>query len=134
MASEDFCRNRAPSSNAILRCRPGLISDLVTLIDGLLQQRYISMIQDPHDTLRLRRSLRLLKCIVKELSSIKLLNGIRAMAQVIPYWKLFTDFLLRRISDCGAIENTFEELLRDYVQYIFSWEHQYRQFGVSEHV
>ena len=66
--------------------RPSLISDLVVLIDGLLQKRYISMIQDPQDTLRLHRSLRLLNCIVKELSSMRLLNGVRAMAQVMICW------------------------------------------------
>lgn len=47
------------------------------------------MIQDPRDTLRLRRSLKLLNCIVKELSGVRLLNGVKAMQQVWLYWPFF---------------------------------------------
>ncbi|KAF5321876.1 hypothetical protein D9619_000809 [Psilocybe cf. subviscida] len=106
---------------------PGLISDLVTLIDGLLQQRYISMIQDPHDTLRLRRSLRLLKCIVKELSSIKLLNGIRAMAQTVEqlrtplknyYATMSNTFSAGNINiDSLASQSTYDNILLSHLVY-----------------
>lgn len=40
------------------------------------------MIEDARDTLRLRRSLKLLNGIIKEFASIKLPNGVKAMAQV----------------------------------------------------
>lgn len=40
------------------------------------------MLEDPRDTLRLRRSLGILNGIIKEFASIKLPNGIKAMAQV----------------------------------------------------
>lgn len=40
------------------------------------------MIEDARDTLRLRRSLKLLNGILKEFASIKLPNGVKAMAQV----------------------------------------------------
>ena len=40
------------------------------------------MIGDARDTLRLRRSLKLLNGILKEFASIKLPNGVKAMAQV----------------------------------------------------
>ncbi|KJA30164.1 hypothetical protein HYPSUDRAFT_125792 [Hypholoma sublateritium FD-334 SS-4] len=62
---------------------PSLIDDLVVLINTNLQKRYISMIEDARDTLRLRRSLKLLNGILKEFASIKLPNGVKAMAQIV---------------------------------------------------
>ena len=62
--------------------RPTLVTDLVKTIDLHLHKRFISMVEDPKDTLRLRRSLGILNGIIKEFASIKLPNGIKAMAQV----------------------------------------------------
>ncbi|KAF9476494.1 ARM repeat-containing protein [Pholiota conissans] len=67
---------------------PSLITDLVKMIDPNLQKRYIQNIEDPRDTLRLRRSLKLLNGILKEFASIKLPNGIKAMAQIVDQLKL----------------------------------------------
>lgn len=65
-----------------LYVRPNLINDLVQIIDINLQKRYVSMQHNPADTLRLNRSLKLLNGILKEIGSIKLPNGMMAMAQV----------------------------------------------------
>ena len=46
------------------------------------------MMEDAQETLRLRRTLRLLNGILKEFASIKLPNGIKAMAQV-PSFRLY---------------------------------------------
>ncbi|KAF8165214.1 armadillo-type protein [Crassisporium funariophilum] len=62
---------------------PSLITNLVEIIDSTLQKRYVLMQEDPHDTLRLRRSLKLLNAILKEFASIKLPNGIKVMAQIV---------------------------------------------------
>ncbi|KAH9482382.1 Importin-11 [Psilocybe cubensis] len=67
---------------------PNLLDDLVNVIDGNLQKRYISLLEDPCDTLRLRRSLSLLNKILKEFASIKLPNGIKAMGLIVGQLRL----------------------------------------------
>lgn len=62
--------------------RPNLLDDLVHTIDSHWQARYTSGRQDSRDTLRLRRSLKLLNAILKEFASIKLPNGMKIMGQV----------------------------------------------------
>ncbi|PPQ83268.1 hypothetical protein CVT25_004007 [Psilocybe cyanescens] len=67
---------------------PNLVDELVKVIDNNLQTRYISMVENQADTLRLRRSLSLLNKILKEFASIKLPNGIKAMAQIVGQLRL----------------------------------------------
>ncbi|KDR83604.1 hypothetical protein GALMADRAFT_219426 [Galerina marginata CBS 339.88] len=67
---------------------PDLINDLVKIIDTNLQRRYILLLEDPRDTLRLRRSLALLNGVLKEFASIKLPNGMKAMAQIVEQLRL----------------------------------------------
>lgn len=64
--------------------RPNLVSDLMTGIDGNLQKRYTTMNEDDRDALMLRRGLNLLNGILKELTNIKTLAGVRTMSQVGP--------------------------------------------------
>jgi hypothetical protein len=52
------------------------------LIDANLKKRYEQNLIDPRDTLMLRRSLQLANAILKELASIKMLNGVKTMATV----------------------------------------------------
>ena len=52
------------------------------LIDTNLKKRYEQNLNDPRDTLMLRRSLQLVNAILKELASIKMLNGVKTMAAV----------------------------------------------------
>ncbi|KAF8663451.1 hypothetical protein AX16_001021 [Volvariella volvacea WC 439] len=61
---------------------PNLLNDLMTVIDTTLQKRYQGGSDDSRDTLMLRRSLKLLNAIIKELASVKMPNGIKIMAQV----------------------------------------------------
>lgn len=60
-----------------------LVNDLMTAIDQNLQKRYVSMSQDPRDTLILRRSIKLLNKILKEFASIKMLNGVKTMSNLV---------------------------------------------------
>ncbi|KAF9569336.1 ARM repeat-containing protein [Agrocybe pediades] len=62
---------------------PNLIPDLIRIIDDNLKKRYVSMVDDPRDTLRLRRSLELLNGILKEFASIKMPSGLKVMAQIV---------------------------------------------------
>jgi hypothetical protein len=62
--------------------RPTLIDDLVQIIDSHLRERYTSGREDFSNSLTIRRSLKLLNVVVKEFSTIKLLNGVKTMAQV----------------------------------------------------
>ena len=58
------------------------MTDLMTVIDTNLQKRYVQNSTDPRDALMLRRSLQLVNAILKELSSIKMMNGVKVMANV----------------------------------------------------
>lgn len=63
------------------------MNDVVTVIDQKLQKRYGSTGEDPHDTLMLRRSVKLLNKLLKEFASIKMLGGIKTMSNVrSPFW------------------------------------------------
>ncbi|PPQ99043.1 hypothetical protein CVT24_003603 [Panaeolus cyanescens] len=61
---------------------PNLVPDLVQIINTSLEQRYQSGLDNPSNTLRLRRGLKLLNDIIKEFSSMKLLNGVKVMSQI----------------------------------------------------
>ncbi|KAF9534185.1 armadillo-type protein [Crepidotus variabilis] len=67
---------------------PNLIIDLVQVIDKSLQNRYISLQEDPLDTLRLRRCLQLLNGILKEFGGIKLPTGMKTMAEMVTKLKM----------------------------------------------
>lgn len=99
--------------------RPTLISDLVKLIDADLQKRYIQNIEDPRNTLRLRRSLKLLNGILKEFASIKLPNGVKAMAQVQQNLLSFIVSFALTHSDCGPIKVSAPRLLLYDGRYLF---------------
>ncbi|KAG5716692.1 Importin-11 [Termitomyces sp. T112] len=60
-----------------------LITDLLGIIEVHLQKRYVSMSEDPRDVLTLRRSVKLLNGIIKEFASIKMLNGVKTMANLV---------------------------------------------------
>ncbi|KAG6911227.1 hypothetical protein DXG01_003094 [Tephrocybe rancida] len=60
-----------------------LVNDLLAVIDTHLQKRYIAMSDDPRDLLTLRRSFKLLNGILKEFASIKMLNGVKTMANLV---------------------------------------------------
>lgn len=62
--------------------RPNLITDLMSVVDQNLQKRYVQHSADPRDAVMLRRSLQLINAILKEFASIKMLNGVKVMAQV----------------------------------------------------
>ena len=81
--------------------RPTLINNLLENVDTILQKRYISMAEDAGETLKLRRSLKLLNGILKEFASAKLPNGIKAMAQV-PSFPCMCVRLTHRSTDCWA--------------------------------
>ncbi|KAF8974448.1 armadillo-type protein [Flammula alnicola] len=97
---------------------PTLISDLVKVIDTNLQKRYISMVEDPRDTLRLRRSLKLLNGILKEFASIKLPNGVKAMAQIVEQLRLLLQGYYSTMSvtfsaSCMSPENLASQTVHD---------------------
>lgn len=73
--------------------RPNLLDNLIQTIDSHWQARYTSGKQDSRDTLRLRRSLKLLNAILKEFASIKLPNGMKTMGQVCTYTFYFLRIL-----------------------------------------
>ncbi|PPR07214.1 hypothetical protein CVT26_012647 [Gymnopilus dilepis] len=77
---------------------PTLVTDLVKTIDLHLHKRFISMVEDPKDTLRLRRSLGILNGIIKEFASIKLPNGIKAMAQIVEQLRVLLSTYYAKIS------------------------------------
>ncbi|KAG6830842.1 hypothetical protein H0H92_014494 [Tricholoma furcatifolium] len=60
-----------------------LVNDLLATADLHLQKRYVSMSEDPRDLLTLQRSFKLLNIILKEFASIKMLNGIKTMANLV---------------------------------------------------
>ncbi|KAF9008940.1 armadillo-type protein [Cyathus striatus] len=62
---------------------PTLLNDLVGTIDGMLQRRYSTDLEDHEDTLILRRSLKLLNSILKEFANMKMLTGVKTMAAVV---------------------------------------------------
>ncbi|TFK75774.1 ARM repeat-containing protein [Pluteus cervinus] len=61
---------------------PNIVTDLMKIIDANLTKRYNYMNDDARDRLVLRRSLKLLGSILKELASMKMLNGVKVMAGV----------------------------------------------------
>jgi hypothetical protein len=65
-----------------LSFRPSLITDLMSLIDTNLQSRYSSPNSDQNTMLVLKRSLRILNEIIKELASVKLPRGVQTMGSV----------------------------------------------------
>ncbi|KAF8914040.1 armadillo-type protein [Gymnopilus junonius] len=77
---------------------PDLINNLVKIIDDNLQSRYVAMQEDPSVTLRLRRSLGILNGIIKEFASIKLPNGIKAMAQTVEQLRVLLSTYYSKIS------------------------------------
>ncbi|KAH6915318.1 ran binding protein 11 [Coprinopsis sp. MPI-PUGE-AT-0042] len=62
---------------------PNLFTDLVGTIDNTLRQRYEGNSTDPRQSLVLRRSLQLVNSALKELASIKMLNGVKNMAKIV---------------------------------------------------
>ncbi|KAG5648935.1 hypothetical protein DXG03_000284 [Asterophora parasitica] len=72
LARQDFPSNWA-----------NLINDLVNVIDQNLQKRYGTTSHNPRDTLMLRRSVKLLNKILKEFASIKMLNGVKTMSNLV---------------------------------------------------
>ncbi|KAJ3517980.1 hypothetical protein NLJ89_g157 [Agrocybe chaxingu] len=88
---------------------PNLIDDLVKIINENLQKRYVSSIEDPRDTLRLRRSLKLLNGILKEFSSIKLPNGMKAMAQMVGQLRLLLQGYYSQMSLAFSSGNITQE-------------------------
>ncbi|KAJ2920088.1 hypothetical protein MD484_g369, partial [Candolleomyces efflorescens] len=62
---------------------PNLLTDLMTVIDTNLQKRYVQNSNDPRDALMLRRSLQLVNAILKELASVKMINGVKVMANIV---------------------------------------------------
>lgn len=62
---------------------PTLVNDLMGVIDSKLRKRYEQNSSDPQDTLMLRRCLQLINAILKELASIKMLNGVKTMAALV---------------------------------------------------
>lgn len=67
------------------RSRPTLVNDLMAIITTNLQARYSSPTEDPRSTLTLRRTLKLLNSVIKEFASMKMLSGVKIMAQVRSY-------------------------------------------------
>ncbi|KAF8076536.1 armadillo-type protein [Lyophyllum atratum] len=59
------------------------VNDLIDVINMNLQKRYGAMSEDPQDTLMLRRSFALLNVVLKEFASIKMLNGVKTMANLV---------------------------------------------------
>ncbi|TFK43406.1 armadillo-type protein [Crucibulum laeve] len=62
---------------------PTLINDLLGVVDSNLNKRYSSPQEDPRDTLMLRRGLKLLNGILKEFSGMKMLSGVKVMANIV---------------------------------------------------
>ncbi|TFK29370.1 ran binding protein 11 [Coprinopsis marcescibilis] len=62
---------------------PTLLTDIVTLIENGLRQRFELSSRDPHQLLLLRRSLQVVNSTLKELASAKMLNGVKTMAIVV---------------------------------------------------
>lgn len=54
----------------------------MAVIDQNLQKRYVQRSTAPRDALMLRRSLQLINATLKEFAHIKMLNGVKVMAQV----------------------------------------------------
>lgn len=87
-----------------LHYRPTLIDDLVQILDSNLRQRYTSGDKDFLNSLRIRRSLKLLNVVIKEFSTIKLPNGMKTMTQVcrcINFKPLSTYESCRLLHDCA---------------------------------
>ena len=85
------------------------------------------MIDDPRDTLRLRRSLELLNGILKEFSSIKMPNGLKTMAQVNLYFDSRFNYRLIFL-DGGTTARPTLWLLLDHVKQLF-----YGKYDPSNH-
>ncbi|KIM90936.1 hypothetical protein PILCRDRAFT_1173 [Piloderma croceum F 1598] len=64
---------------------PSLLTDLTLVIDTNLKARYSSPTIDPHVTLMLRRSIKVLDEILKEITSKKMLLGVKTMANMVDY-------------------------------------------------
>ncbi|KAG6821587.1 hypothetical protein H0H93_000096 [Arthromyces matolae] len=60
-----------------------LVNDLLSVIDANLQKRYVASNENPRDVLALRRSVNLLNGIIKELATVKMLNGVKIMTNLI---------------------------------------------------
>ncbi|KAG7096795.1 hypothetical protein E1B28_004204 [Marasmius oreades] len=62
---------------------PSLLTDLMSIIDQCLVQRYTANDKGENIALKLRRSLQMLCGVLKELSAIKMPNGLKQMAQIV---------------------------------------------------
>ncbi len=62
--------------------RPSFFDDLMDVIDARLTARYSVGQENPQDALVLRRSLGILNAVIKEFASVKMLNGMKTMANV----------------------------------------------------
>lgn len=62
--------------------RPDLFDNLISTIDARLVNRYSAAQDDPQDAIVLRRSLGILDAVIKEFASMKMLNGMKVMANV----------------------------------------------------
>lgn len=63
--------------------RANLLNDLLAVINSNLHNRYTATKDDPLCTLRLKRSLKLLQRILKELATVKMPAGVRTMAKIV---------------------------------------------------
>jgi hypothetical protein len=67
---------------------PNVIPELMQLIDTGLQARYSDLTrEDPYNTLRLRRSLRLLNAILKEMVAVKMPHIVGTLGAIIAQYK-----------------------------------------------
>ncbi|KAJ2930226.1 hypothetical protein H1R20_g6892, partial [Candolleomyces eurysporus] len=87
---------------------PNLITDLMTVIDNNLQKRYVQNSSDPRDALMLRRSLQLVNAILKELASIKMMNGVKVMANLSNQFAEFVTPLLLATFEQVALQPTLD--------------------------
>ncbi|KAJ3548466.1 hypothetical protein NMY22_g1252 [Coprinellus aureogranulatus] len=72
-----------PQAHNACQWRPTLVNDLMGIIDSNLRKRYDQKSSDVRDALLLRRSLQLINAILKELASVKMLNGVKTMAALV---------------------------------------------------
>ena len=87
--------------------RPNLTDHILKYIDTGLQSRYVAMLEDPKEFLRLRRTLSLLNEILKEFSTIKLLGGVKVMSNVsgclLDYFTIAKGFTDRRTTPHSSL-------------------------------
>lgn len=93
--------------------RPTLVDDLVQIIDLNLRERYTPGKEDLLNSLKIRRSLKLLNGVLKEFSAVKLPNGVKIMAQVRQWFTISLNLLLTN-HESYQIVARLRPLLYDY--------------------